>query len=225
MCAPFACPAGDKKEKPTYKYSYVHRSELSAGHPLLFYHDALLGIVGQYTKTCRQDMALRAILLGLCNRHPALLTGVGIDCRQLRYRRAEVSARSGAGQLGQYRQCFCGRRRLQCGEYPAIGRDCRRRYGRGLPGGNRPCARAGRTDQLHRVGQRRSGTAVRRRSPGDRGHRTQRHRLQNDFPGQPFGGIVAGNRPRIAGRIADVVLLPLCSRLDGPGQFCNSGRR
>ena len=37
-------------------------------------------------------MALRAILLGLCNRHPALLTGVGIDCRQLRYRRAEVSA-------------------------------------------------------------------------------------------------------------------------------------
>ena len=45
------------------------------------------------------------------------------------------------------------------------------------------------------------------------------------FPGQPFGSIVAGNRPRIAGRIADVVLLPLCSRLDGPGQFCNSGRR
>lgn len=34
-----------------------------------------------------------------------------------------------------------------------------------------------------------------------------------------------GIRPRIAGRIADVVLLPLCSRLDGPGQFCNSGRR
>lgn len=43
--------------------------------------------------------------------------------------------------------------------------------------------------------------------------------------GNPFGGIVAGNRPRIAGRIADVVLLPLCSRLNGPGQFCNSGRR
>ena len=166
--------------------------------------------MGQHPEAGVEELALRALLLGLCNRHGALRRTAGLHHGQLRRRGPSLRHGPGAGGRQEHRLGAARRRHLQRLKHPALGLGIACRTLGGLPArrGHRPGA--GRDCQLPRrtVGQSRH--ALPRRGDDCGGHHLQRHRLGQAAErlgrsGQQPQGSAAGR----AGRRADVALLPL----------------
>ena len=207
-------------ETPTKTSTYVYCRQLRTGRRLLFRDDAVLGLLGQHPENGRQNLALRTLLLGLCDRHVPLRADPFADDGQLRFRRPAVPARSGTGLRSQYHERTVGRRDLQRIEYPALRLDRAGRHGRRIPAGRGPRAGSRRDHQLCGCAERRSCDSVRRRGADRGGDRLQRHRFGTNAEGcgrqleQP-----QGHRAGDGGRRADVVFLPVRRRGDGSRPF------
>ena len=71
--------------------------QLHASGRFLRRDDALLGVVGQYPETGRQDVAVRIVLLGLRDRRASVRDCERTDGRLFRWRRMEFPRKPAAG--------------------------------------------------------------------------------------------------------------------------------
>lgn len=176
--------------------------------------------MGKHPETRRQDLALRAFLLGLRDRHGALRHSPGLHDGKHRDRGPSLPRRPRAGRMGRHRQRRAGRRDLQRLEHPALGLGIAGRAFGGLPAGRGTRAGAGRHRQLRRSAERRPRHPL----PGRCAHRCrnylQRHRLGAHAQERRLGGPEPQRHHtgRRGGR-ADVVLLPVRRGGDGPRQL------
>src|ERR1700751_4614280 len=98
-------------------------AELCVGGGVLRDHHVLLGVVGEYAKARAQGLAIRTVLLGLCDRGAAAVFDFGAHAGFSWRGRPAVSGRSGAGFTLQQTFRAAGRRDFQPGKYSSGGCD------------------------------------------------------------------------------------------------------
>lgn len=150
---------GFPKQKRKAKYDYGKFLPDCGGD--VRHYDDMLGLVGQHAKTCKQKLEIPALLLGLHNRHSPVLAAARIHRRLVRRGRQKLCRRPFAGGLPVAAFGVNRGRGVQPFEYFA--RYCNRHRGacRGVPRGNRACARLGRDNNLRGASRRRPHNARR----------------------------------------------------------------